>query len=74
MSEIKCPKCGTTFKVDDSSYADILSQVRGAEFEAELHARLEEAKKRAATDQKLNAAELKAEIEAKVKDILFAKR
>ena len=63
MSEIKCPKCGTTFKVDDSSYADILSQVRGAEFEAELHARLEEAKKRAATDQKLNAAELKAEIE-----------
>lgn len=63
MSEIKCPKCGTTFKVDDSSYADILSQVRGAEFEAELHARLEEAKKQAATDQKLNAAELKAEIE-----------
>ena len=63
MSEIKCPKCGTTFKVDDSSYADILSQVRGAEFEAELHTRLEEAKKQAATDQKLNAAELKAEIE-----------
>lgn len=63
MSEIKCPKCGTTFKVDDSSYADILSQVRSAEFEAELHARLDEAKKQAATDQKLNAAELKAEIE-----------
>ncbi len=63
MSEIKCPKCGTTFKVDDSSYADILSQVRSAEFETELHARLEEAKKQAATDQKLNAAELKAEIE-----------
>ena len=63
MSEIKCPKCGTTFKVDDSSYADSLSQVRSAEFEAELHARLDEAKKQAATDQKLNAAELKAEIE-----------
>jgi hypothetical protein len=63
MSEIKCPKCGTTFKVDDSSYADILSQVRGAEFEAELHARLEEAKKQAVTDQKLSAAKLEAEIE-----------
>ena len=36
MAEIKCPKCGTTFKVDDDSYADILSQVRGAEFEKEL--------------------------------------
>ena len=26
MAEIKCPKCGTTFKVDDSSYADILKE------------------------------------------------
>lgn len=63
MSEIKCPKCGTTFKVDDSSYADIVNQVRGAEFDAELHARLEEAKKQAESDQKLNAAKLETEIE-----------
>lgn len=63
MSEIKCPKCGTTFKVDDSSYADIVNQVRGAEFDAELHVRLEEAKKQAESDQKLNAAKLETEIE-----------
>ena len=63
MSEIKCPKCGTTFKVDDSSYADIVNQVRGAEFDAELHARLDEAKKQAESDQKLNAAKLETEIE-----------
>ena len=63
MSEIKCPKCGTTFKVDDSSYADIVNQVRGAEFDAELHARLEEAKKQTESDQKLNAAKLETEIE-----------
>ena len=63
MSEIKCPKCGTTFKVDDASYADILSQVRGAEFENELHARLEESKKQAAADKELALAKNAAEIE-----------
>ena len=63
MSEIKCPKCGTTFKVDDASYADILSQVRGAEFENELHSRLEESKKQAAADKELALAKNAAEIE-----------
>ncbi len=62
MAEIKCPKCGTTFKVDDSSYADILSQVRGAEFENELHARLEQAKQQAKSDQELALAKSEAEI------------
>ena len=42
MAELKCPKCGTTFKVDDTSYADILNQVRNHEFEAELKQRLEQ--------------------------------
>lgn len=63
MSEIKCPKCGTTFKVDDSSYADILSQVRGAEFENELHERLAQAEKQAKSDAALVNAKLVAEIE-----------
>ncbi len=63
MSEIKCPKCGTTFKVDDSSYADILNQVRGAEFENELHVRLKQAEEKAAADKELSAAKLTAEIE-----------
>jgi hypothetical protein len=63
MAEIKCPKCGTTFKVDDSSYADILSQVRGAEFENELHKRLEQEKKQAKSEGALQSAKLEAEIE-----------
>lgn len=63
MSEIKCPKCGTTFKVDDASYADILSQVRGAEFENELHERLKESEKQAAADKELALAKSAAEIE-----------
>ncbi len=37
MHEIKCPKCGETFKVDEGNYAAILSQVRTQEFEEEVH-------------------------------------
>ncbi len=62
MSEIKCPKCGTTFKVDDASYVDILNQVRGAEFESELHARLKEAQTQAQSEKALGEAKLEAEI------------
>ena len=57
MAEIKCPKCGTTFKVDDDSYADILSQVRSAEFEKELHNRLSENAKQTEADKRLALAE-----------------
>lgn len=33
MREIKCPKCGTVFTVDESGYAEIVNQIRNAEFE-----------------------------------------
>ena len=36
MQEIKCPKCGEVFAVDESGYAQILKQVRDKEFEKEL--------------------------------------
>ena len=39
MHEIKCPKCGEVFQVDESGYASILAQVRDAEFHKELHER-----------------------------------
>ncbi len=39
MHEIKCPKCGEVFQVDESGYAELLSQVRNEAFEAELHKR-----------------------------------
>ena len=74
MAEIKCPNCGKTFKVDDSSYADILSQVRGQEFENELHTRLAAAEKQAKIDRELaltkqESAQAKkiAELEAQLK-------
>lgn len=42
MKEIKCPKCGTAFTVNDADFADILSQVRNEEFNAELDRRVAE--------------------------------
>lgn len=34
--EIKCPKCGTIFTVDESEYATLLEQVRTKEFDASV--------------------------------------
>ena len=36
MKETKCPNCGQVFQVDESGYAQIVSQVRDAEFLREL--------------------------------------
>jgi len=36
MNNIKCPKCSNVFKVDEAGYAEILKQVRDAEFSDEL--------------------------------------
>lgn len=44
MHEIKCPHCGKEFTVDESSYADIVNQVRNKEFQAEVHEKLEQAR------------------------------
>ena len=59
MKEIKCPKCGNVFQVDEADYASIANQVRNAEFEAELKRRMKEAERQHETEQKL--AEAKAE-------------
>ena len=37
MPEIKCPKCGEVFQVDESGYAEILAQVRNSEFDKEIN-------------------------------------
>lgn len=74
MNEIKCPHCGTVFTVDEADYANLVSQVRTAEFEKELHARLAEADKaklaeialaeaRATQQGQLAIAEREAEIQ-----------
>jgi len=42
MKELKCPKCGNIFKVDEADYASILNQVKTKEIEAEVQRRMTE--------------------------------
>ena len=53
MQDISCPHCGKAFKIDETSYADILKQVRDHEFEEQIKARLELAER-----EKRDAVEL----------------
>ena len=56
--EIKCPKCGQVFTIDEASYAEILSQVRNKEFTSELESRLHDLEK--ANQQAVENAKLAA--------------
>ena len=44
MNEIKCPKCGQIFQIDETSYESILKQVRDEEFNKQINAREEQYK------------------------------
>ena len=46
MNEIKCPSCGKMFQVDETGYAQLLSQVRDEAFAEELHKREHELEER----------------------------
>lgn len=52
INEIRCPKCGEAFTINENSYASIAKQVRDEEFNKELASRerLFEAQKKAALD------------------------
>lgn len=41
MHQITCPHCNTVFTVNETEYSQLLSQVRGMEFDKEVHERLE---------------------------------
>ncbi len=59
MHEIKCPKCGEIFQVDETGYAQLLSQVRDEAFEEELHKRAKEMEAR--NEDNLKLAQMKQE-------------
>lgn len=40
MNEIKCPKCGHYFKINESDYSDIVKQIKNQEFAKELNERI----------------------------------
>ena len=66
MKELKCPKCGSVFSVDEADYASIVSQVKTQEFEAEIKSRLDEIEKQNATKQEAEALKLSQEFQGKL--------
>lgn len=77
MKELKCPKCGSVFTVDEADYASIVSQVKNAEFNEELNRRLQELHERHKAEELLTISKVekdfqealnKKELEIKEKD------
>ena len=86
MAEIRCPHCGEAFTVDENEYAQIVKQVRDAEFnkEIERHVQLEKqsreaavqaasAKARELAQAQLSRAQSEAQQQIGEKDALIAK-
>ncbi len=63
MEKLKCPNCGTTFEVDESDYARIVSQIKDKEFDVELKRREQELEEQYKKDLKI--AVMKQENEQK---------
>ena len=40
MKDIKCPSCGKTFRIDQSSFEEIISQIKDEEFNKQIEERL----------------------------------
>ena len=66
MEEIKCPKCGTVFKVDESGFAAILKQIRDKEFEKELKNREELLRTEADQNEKIAKMEFDSVLQKKI--------
>ena len=75
MNEIKCPKCGEVFQVDEAGYAAIVKQVRDNEFSKEVEEKVDSAveiaksKAEKELDKVLNEKEAEINnLKAKIKD------
>ena len=66
MKELKCPKCGNVFQVDEADYASIVSQVKNAEFDAEIHRRLAEIDERHKAEKDLAKAKTEQTFQAQL--------
>lgn len=66
MKELICPNCHKAFTVDEAGYAAIVSQVKGAEFDAEVERRIAELHDRHEKEEKLAAAKAEAQFQKKM--------
>lgn len=70
MQEIKCPKCGEVFQVDESGYAAIVKQVRDSEFDKQIKQREQsfETEKKSAVD--VAVAKLSAQKDSEISQLM----
>lgn len=68
MQEIKCPKCGEVFVVDESGYAQIVRQIRDKEFEKELKRREEDIEEKKNSDLEILRMQQKEELNKTLSD------
>ena len=68
MKELKCPKCGNMFKVDEADYASIVSQVKNAEFQDELNRRIAEIHKQQQAEQKADAIKAEQDFQRRINE------
>ena len=61
MEEIRCPKCGQVFSVDESGYAAIVRQVRDRVFKSEMEKMQEQFREQQKTSVALEVERIKAE-------------
>ena len=73
MKEIKCPKCGTVFKIDENDYNEILEQVKGEAFAKEIERNKKEAEEKYLERLNAEKAKLISENEKKVAELLHQK-
>ena len=74
MSELKCPKCGEVFTVDESHYLELVNQVRTKEFLKEASKQEETLKKEYDAKLQLNDLLSKQEIEKLKQEIKSLKQ
>ncbi len=63
MKELKCPKCGSVFTVDEADYASIVNQVKNAEFNEEVNRRLQELHERHKAEEMLVVAKVEKDFQ-----------
>lgn len=66
QNELKCPHCGRTFTVNESEYAQILSQVRNAEFNKDVEQRLHEHHARWEAEQQAQSAQARTDFQTEL--------
>ena len=66
MKELKCPKCGNVFVVDEADYISIANQVRNNEFHNDLEARIREMEKTARSQREADTLRVREEFIAKM--------